>query len=192
MPGDDWQKFANLRLLYGYMYAQPGKKLLFMGGEFGQWSEWHHDESLEWHLLQYDPHSGLKKWLQDLNDLYVKNPALYERDFEPEGFEWIDCGDSQQSVISLVRKGLSEKDRMLVICNFTPVTHFDYKVGAPRKGIWKEALNSDSAYYGGSGQGNLGGIHAGQGPCHGRPYRLKLTLPPLATVYLKWEEGDGR
>jgi 1,4-alpha-glucan branching enzyme len=187
MPGDDWQKFANLRLLYGYMYAQPGKKLLFMGGEFGQWSEWHHEESLEWQLLKYDPHSGLQQWIQDLNGLYTNNPALYELDFEPAGFEWIDCNDSQQSVVSLVRKGLSAEDMMIVVCNFTPVTHFAYKLGAPRDGVWKEVLNSDSPYYGGSGQGNLGSIQAERVPRHARPYTLSLTLPPLSAVYLKWE-----
>jgi len=187
MPGDDWQKFANLRLLYGYMYAQPGKKLLFMGAEFGQWSEWHHEESLELHLLKYDSHSGLKQWVQDLNGLYINNPALYELDFESAGFEWIDCNDSQQSVVSLVRKGLSAEDMMLVVCNFTPVTHFGYKLGAPKDGVWKEVLNSDSKYYGGSGQGNLGGIQAERVPRHARSYTLSLTVPPLSAVYLKWE-----
>jgi len=191
MPGDDWQKFANLRLLYGYMYAQPGKKLLFMGGEFGQWSEWHHEESLEWHLLKYDPHSGLKQWIQDLNGLYINNPALYELDFEPAGFEWIDCSDSQQSVVSLFRKGLSPEDMMLVVCNFTPVTHFGYKLGAPGGGVWKEVLNSDSTYYGGSGHGNLGVIQAERVSHHARPCTLRLTLPPLAAVYLKWEGHAG-
>ncbi len=188
MPGDDWQKCANLRLLYGYMYAQPGKKLLFMGGEFGQWSEWHHEEGLEWHLLKYDSHSGLKQWIQDLNGLYINNPALYELDFESAGFEWIDCNDSQQSVLSFIRKGRSAEDIMLVVCNFTPVTHYGYKLGAPRGGVWKEALNSDSTYYGGSGQGNLGVIQAERIPCHARPYSLNLTLPPLAVVYLEWEK----
>jgi 1,4-alpha-glucan branching enzyme len=187
MPGDDWQKFANLRLLYGYMYAQPGKKLLFMGGELGQWSEWHHEESLEWHLLKYDSHLGLKQWIRDLNSLYINNPALYELDFESAGFEWIDCSDSQQSVISLLRKSQSAECIMLVVCNFTPVTHFGYKLGAPKGGVWQEVLNSDSKYYGGSGQGNLGGIIAERVPCHGRPYSLSLTLPPLSAVYFKWK-----
>jgi 1,4-alpha-glucan branching enzyme len=187
MPGDDWQKFANLRLLYGYMYAQPGKKLLFMGGELGQWSEWHHEESLEWHLLKYDSHLGLKQWIRDLNSLYINNPALYELDFESAGFEWIDCSDSQQSVISLLRKGQSAEDIMLVVCNFTPVTHFGYKLGAPKGAVWQEVLNSDSKYYGGSGQGNLGGIIAERVTCHGRPYSLSLTLPPLSAVYFKLE-----
>ena len=188
MPGDDWQKCANLRLLYGYMYAQPGKKLLFMGGEFGQWSEWHHEEGLEWHLLKYDSHSGLKQWIQDLNGLYINDPALYELEFESAGFEWIDCNDSQQSVLSFIRKGRSAEDIMLVVCNFTPVTHYGYKLGAPRGGVWKEALNSDSTYYGGSGQGNLGVIQAERIPCHARPYSLNLTLPPLAVVYLECEK----
>ncbi|MDH4270171.1 MAG: 1,4-alpha-glucan branching protein GlgB, partial [Dehalococcoidia bacterium] len=127
MPGDDWQKFANLRLLLGYMYAQPGKKLLFMGGEFGQWREWTHDESLEWHLLQYSAHSGLQRWVSDLNRSYRGQPALYELDFEQGGFEWIDCNDVEHSVVSLIRNGRARSDVIAVVCNFTPVTHFDYR-----------------------------------------------------------------
>jgi 1,4-alpha-glucan branching enzyme len=185
MPGDDWQKFANLRLLLGYMYAQPGKKLLFMGGEFGQWREWVHDESLEWHLLDYPPHSGLKRWVEELNRFYRGQPALYELDFEQAGFEWIDCNDVEHSVVSLMRKGRSPDDLLVVVCNFTPTTHFNYRIGVPQPGFWRELLNSDAREYGGSGQGNLGGVEAAPIPLHGRPYSLTLTLPALAIVFFK-------
>jgi len=185
MPGDDWQKFANLRLLLGYMYAQPGKKLLFMGGEFGQWREWIHDESLEWHLLQYLPHSGLQQWVSDLNRVYQGQPALYELDFEQAGFEWIDCNDVEHSVVSLIRKGRSRYDVIAAVCNFTPETHFNYRIGVPQPGLWRELLNSDAREYGGSGQGNLGGVETTLIPLHGRPYSLTITLPPLAVVFLK-------
>lgn len=189
MPGDDWQKFANLRLLLGYMYAQPGKKLLFMGAELGQWREWHHDESLDWHLLEYQRHTGIKKWVEDLNRLYRSEPALYELDCEPAGFEWIDGSDVEHSVISFIRKGKSTGSIVLVVCNFTPMTHFNYKVGAPHGGLWTELLNSDAKQYGGSGQGNLGGAESASVPWHGRPYSLKITVPPLATVFFK---SNGR
>ena len=185
MPGDDWQKFANLRLLLGYMYAQPGKKLLFMGGEFGQWREWVHDESLEWHLLQYLPHSGLQRWVSDLNRVYRSQPALYQVDFDSAGFEWVDCNDVEHSVVSLIRKGRSRDNIIAVVCNFTPVTHFNYRVGVPQPGFWRELLNSDAREYGGSGQGNLGGVEAAPIPLHGRPYSLTITLPPLAAVFFK-------
>jgi 1,4-alpha-glucan branching enzyme len=185
MPGDDWQKFANLRLLLGYMYAQPGKKLLFMGGEFGQWREWGHDESLEWHLLDYPPHSGLKRWVEDLNRFYRGQPALYELDFEQAGFEWIDCNDVEHSVVSLMRKGRSPDDLLVVVCNFTPTTHFNYRIGVPQPGFWRELLNSDAREYGGTSQGNLGGREAAPIPLHGRPYSLTITLPPLAIVFFK-------
>jgi 1,4-alpha-glucan branching enzyme len=185
MPGDDWQKFANLRLLLGYMYAQPGKKLLFMGGELGQWREWLHDESLEWHLLQYLPHSGLQQWVSDLNRFYRGQPALYELDFEQAGFEWIDCNDVEHSVVSLMRKGHSPDDLLVVVCNFTPTTHFNYRIGVPQAGFWRELLNSDAKEYGGSGQGSLGRVEATPIPLHGRPYSLTITLPPLAAVFFK-------
>jgi 1,4-alpha-glucan branching enzyme len=185
MPGDDWQKFANLRLLLGYMYAQPGKKLLFMGGEFGQWREWIHDESLEWHLLQYLPHFGLQQWVSDLNRFYRDQPALYELDFQQAGFEWIDCNDVVHSTISLIRKGRSPDDTVAVVCNFTPMTHFNYRVGVPQSGFWRELMNSDAKEYGGSGQGNLGGVEALPIPIHGRSYSLTITLPPLAAVFFK-------
>jgi len=191
MPGDDWQKFANLRLLYGAMYAQPAKKLLFMGGEFGQWREWNHETGLEWHLLQYGPHAGLQRWVRDLNHLYRMEPALHELDFDPAGFEWIDCNDSDSSVVSLMRRGHSTEDLILVISNFTPIVRPNYRVGVPRGGGWKEILNSDAEIYGGSGQGNLGGLEAKPVPCHGRPFSLNLNLPPLAAVFFK-KEGEKR
>ena len=188
MPGDNWQKFANLRLLFGYMYAQPGKKLIFMGGEFGQWREWTHEVSLDWHLLNYPPHSGLRRWITDLNRLYHGQSALHQLDFEPAGFEWIDSGDCEHSVLSFIRKGRSDGDSMLVVANFTPMTHFNYRVGVPRPGFWREMLNSDAREYGGSGQGNLGGASAAPIPCHGRPYSMKLVLPPLAVLFFKRAE----
>jgi len=185
MPGDDWQKFANLRLLFGYMYAQPAKKLLFMGGEFGQWQEWKHEESLEWHLLQFVPHAGLKRWVADLNQLYRSEPALHQLDCDPAGFEWIDCLDAESSIISLLRKGKSTGDLVLAVCNFTPVPRLNYLVGAPRGGFWRELLNSDAAQYGGSSLGNLGGVEAAPMPLHGRTHSLALTLPPLSALFFK-------
>ena len=187
MPGDDWQKFANLRLLLGYMYAQPGKKLLFMGGELGQWREWQHDESLDWHLLQYQRHAELQRWVKDLNRLYRSEPALHEFDCDPAGFEWIDCTDTDHSVISFIRKGRSTGNMVLTVCNFTPVPRFNYRVGVPQGGFWKELLNSDAKEYGGSGQGNLGGVEAAKIPAHSRPYSLNLTLPPLAVLFFMSE-----
>jgi 1,4-alpha-glucan branching enzyme len=186
MSGDDWQKFANLRLLYGYMYAQPGKKLLFMGGEFGQWNEWYHEESLHWHLLDYPPHATLQRWVEDLNRTYRQEPALHQLDFDPAGFEWIDCNDSLNSILSLKRKGRTEEDSLIIVCNFTPVPRHNYRVGVPRPGFWREILNSDAEEYGGSGHGNLGGIEASPIPFHGRPCSINLTLPPLAAVFLKY------
>ncbi len=189
MPGDDWQKFANLRALLGYMYAQPGKKLLFMGGEFGQWDEWYHEVSLDWHLVQHPPHAGLQKWVEDLNRTYRGEPAFHELDFDPAGFEWIDCNDSDQSTISLMRKGHNAKDVIIVACNFTPVPRHDYRVGVPYGGMWHEILNSDAEEYGGSGQGNMGGVAALAVPFHNRPFSLTLTLPPLGIVCLKGSGG---
>ena len=185
MPGDDWQKFANLRLLFGYQYSHPGKKLLFMGGEFGQWREWNHDQSLDWHLLGNAPHQGIQRWLQDLNHFYRSEPALYARDFENNGFEWVDLHDWEHSIISFFRKGEKPEDQVLVVCNFTPVPHTDYRVGVPHGGFWREVLNSDAVIYGGSGQGNVGGIEAAPIPAHGRYYSLSLTLPPLGALYFK-------
>ena len=187
MPGDDWQKFANLRLLLGYMYAQPGKKLLFMGGEFGQWNEWTHDASLDWYLLGSAPHGEAQRWVSDLNRFYRSEPALFEMDCDPKGFEWIDCSDAEGSVVSLLRKAKSTGDCVLVIANFTPVPRYNYRVGAPKGGFWRETLNSDATIYGGSGHGNLGGIESSPVTLHGRPYSLTLTVPPLAMLFLKSE-----
>ena len=184
MPGDDWQKFANLRLLLGYMYGQPGKKLLFMGGEFGQWSEWYHEASLDWRLLDEPRHAALQRWVEDLNRVYRQEPALFTQDFTPAGFEWIDCNDVMQSVITFLRKG-REGEIILVACNFTPVPRYNYRVGAPAGGFWQEVLNSDAVDYGGSGHGNLGGMEAAPIPCHGRLNSLNLTLPPLGVVFFK-------
>jgi 1,4-alpha-glucan branching enzyme len=185
MPGDYWQKFANLRLLFGYMYAQAAKKLLFMGGELGQWSEWNHDQSLDWNLADYPSHAGLQKWVADLNHAYRNQPALHELDFDWQGFDWIDCNDSEQSIISLIRKGKSEDDVVVVVCNFTPVPRYDYRIGVPMAGYWRELLNSDAADYGGSGMGNMGGVEAEAISHHGQPYSVNLTLPPLAIAFFK-------
>ena len=185
MPGDEWQKFANLRALFGYMYAQPAKKLLFMGGEFGQWREWVHDSSLDWDLLDYPLHAGLQRWVEDLNRLYRSEPALHELDCDPAGFEWIDCNDADSSVLSLIRKAKSSSAIMLVLCNFTPVPRYSYRVGTPRGGQWQEILNSDAARYGGSNMGNLGGAETAPIGLHGRPYSLTLTLPPLSVSFFK-------
>ncbi|MBU0503738.1 MAG: 1,4-alpha-glucan branching protein GlgB [Candidatus Omnitrophota bacterium] len=185
MPGDDWQKFANLRLLYGYMYGHPGKKLLFMGQEFAQRSEWNHDESLEWQLLGYPDHERLQRWLKELNYLYKTEPALYENDFNANGFEWMDCIDWERGIISFMRKSKTAASPVLVVCNFTPVPRTNYKIGIPMGGYWREALNSDAKEYGGSGYGNLGGIEAAPLPSHGKYYSLSLTVPPLATLFFK-------
>ncbi len=190
MPGDEWQRFANLRLLLGWMFAQPGKKLLFMGDEFGQIKEWQHDESLEWHVLQYANHAGLQKWVADLNRCYRAEPSLHELDAEPAGFEWIDANDGPQSVLSFVRQGRSRKDRLAVVANFTPVSRLAYRIGVPRGGFWREILNSDGSEYWGSGVGNSGGAAATPSPAHGRPWSLELILPPLGIVFLKSEGGE--
>ncbi|MDZ7378670.1 MAG: 1,4-alpha-glucan branching protein GlgB [candidate division KSB1 bacterium] len=183
MPGYDEHKFANLKLLLGYMYAQPGKKLLFMGGEFGQWQEWNHNTSLDWHLLAQAPHAGLQRWVRDLNRCYRKVPALHEGDCDPSGFAWVDCNDAEGSVVSFLRQGKTTHDIVLVVCNFTPVPRSNYRLGVPCGGLWREMLNSDARDYAGNGYGNLGGVEAVPVPCHGRPYSLMLTLPPLATVF---------
>jgi 1,4-alpha-glucan branching enzyme len=185
MPGDDWQKFANLRLLLGYMTAQPGKKLLFMGGEFGQWRQWDHDTSLDWHLTQYAPHAGIQNWLADLNRLYRTEPALHELDCDYRGFEWIDCNDAEGSVLAFLRKSSRADDSILVVMNFTPVPRWPYRVGVPSAGFWQELLNGNAQVYGGSGQGNMGGVEAEAVPSHGRPYSIRLTLPPLSVAFFK-------
>jgi 1,4-alpha-glucan branching enzyme len=185
MPGDSWQQFANLRLLYGYMWGHPGKKLLFMGGEFGQRREWGHDESLEWHVLQYPEHDGLRRWVADLNRLYRSEPALYQVDFEQSGFEWVDCNDSEQSVLSFLRWPRGGGAPVLVVCNFTPVPRTNYIVGVPQGGYWRELANSDATLYGGGGMGNFGGIEAVPVAAHGRFHSLAVTLPPLAVLMFK-------
>jgi 1,4-alpha-glucan branching enzyme len=185
MPGDDWQKFSNLRLLFGYMFGQPGKKLLFMGGEWGQGHEWDHETSLEWHQLGNSLHAGMQQWLSDLNRLYRTEPALHEQDCRQQGFEWIDCNDSSASVISFVRKGANTSENILVLCNLTPVPRLNYQVGVTYGGFWQELLNSDAADYGGSGMGNLGGVEAVPLSWHGQPYSLTLALPPLGVMFFK-------
>jgi 1,4-alpha-glucan branching enzyme len=185
MPGDEWQRFANLRLLFAYMFAQPGKKLLFMGGEFGQSREWSHERSLDWDLLQYPVHRGVQSWVRDLNHLYRDHPALHDLEFEPSGFEWVDCNDARMSVISLLRKGPTPRETILVACNFTPVPREAYQVGVPLGGWWRELLNSDGREYAGSGMGNGGGAVAEAKAHHGRKYSMKILLPPLAAVFFK-------
>ena len=186
MPGDTWQQFANLRLLLGYMWAHPGKKLLFMGGEFGQRREWTHDGALEWSVLRYGEHAGVQRWVADLNALYRREPALHEVDFEPAGFEWIDRQDAEASVLTFLRRP-RHGPPVLVVCNFTPVPRANYVVGVPEGGYWRELLNSDATHYGGSGVGNLGGVDAAPVPSHGHFHSLALTVPPLATIFLKPE-----
>jgi 1,4-alpha-glucan branching enzyme len=187
MPGDDWQRFANLRLLFGYMYAQPGKKLLFMGGEIGQWDEWNHETSLDWHLLEHESHAGVQRWMEALNRAYREEPALHELDFSPAGFSWIDANDADNSVLSFIRIAESTGDIILAVFNFTPVPRENYRIGVPDGGRWKEILNSDASEYWGSGGGNYGGVTAEPSPWHGRPYSLNLYLPALAAVFLKSE-----
>lgn len=185
MPGDDWQKLANLRLLFGLMYGFPGKKLIFMGGEFAQWNEWNHEQSLDWHLAEFDRHKGIQRWVGDLNRLYQKEPSLHEVDFHYQGFEWIDFQDNAGSVISFERRSREHREWLLAVCNFTPVPRSNYRVGVPSPGNFKEILNSDASVYGGSNLGNLGGNSADPLPMHGRPFSLNLTLPPLAMLFLK-------
>jgi 1,4-alpha-glucan branching enzyme len=188
MPGDRWQKFANLRAYYGYMFGHPGKKLLFMGCEFAQAAEWNHDQSLDWHLLDDAKHDGVRKLVRDLNELYRATPALYERDFVPEGFEWIDHHDAQRSVLSFVRRGASADTLIAVVCNFTPSVHRGYRLGVPAAGRWRECLNTDSAHYGGSNVGTPLGEAASEAVgCHGRAQSIVVDLPPLATVMFEWK-----
>lgn len=187
MPGDEWQKFANLRLLFGYMYSQPGKKLLFMGGEFGQQNEWYHERSLDWHLTNGPINSGLQRWVEDLNRTYRSRPALFLEDFTPAGFEWIDANDSDKSMISYLRRGGNANETIAVVCNFTPVPRHNYRIGVPFGGTWQEILNSDATLYGGSGQGNMGSVETAPVPFHGRPCSLTLTVPPLGVVFLARE-----
>src|SRR4051812_8250842 len=184
MPGDDWQKFANLRLLYGYMFAQPGKKLLFQGGEFAQWKEWKHDHSLDWHQRPHPPHAGMERWVSDLNKLYTSEPAMHQGDCHAGGFEWVDASDAAASIMSFLRRG-DDGSSVLVVCNFTPVVRHDYRVGVPYGGYWRELLNSDATVYWGSGQGNSGGVTADNEGWNGRPYSVSLTLPPLGVLFFR-------
>jgi 1,4-alpha-glucan branching enzyme len=184
MPGDEWQRFANARLLLGYMYMLPGKKLLFMGSEFGQIAEWNHERSLDWHVLQYPVHAGLKRWVQDLNRVYREQPGLHEEDCASEGFYWINASDCDNSVLTFVRRGRKLGSEVVVACNFTPVPRHGYVVGVPHLGYWKEILNSDAELYAGSGQGNLGGVEASPYGWNGQPARIEITLPPLGIVVL--------
>jgi len=185
MPGDTWQKLANLRLLLGYMYGHPGKKLLFMGSEFGEWNEWNHESSPNWHLLKESRHEGIQRWVCDLNAVIRKERALHQIDFESRGFEWVDASDASSSVISFLRKGLDSIQSVLVVCNNTPVLRRDYAVGVPTKGSWSELLNSDAKHYGGSGVGNFGEVETTDVQSQGKPYSLNLILPPLACLFLK-------
>ena len=188
IPGDWWQKFATLRLLFGYQYTHPGKKLNFMGSEFGQWREWSEQRSLDWHLVeQFDTHRKLQAWTRDLNRVYRQQPALYERDFDPAGFRWIEANDADQSVLSYLRFAADPSDFLVVVCNFTPVPRYDYRIGVPEPGYYREILNSDAAMYGGGNIGNLGGRRADPLGWHGYPQSLSLTIPPLGMLLLKLE-----
>ncbi|MCW5698752.1 MAG: 1,4-alpha-glucan branching protein GlgB [Rhodospirillales bacterium] len=191
MPGDRWQKFANLRAYYAFMFTHPGKKLLFMGCEFAQEREWNHDASLDWHLLDDPSHSGVQRLVRDLNHLYRDVSALHQLDCEPAGFEWIDCTDWEKSVISFLRKGREPADIAVVVCNLTPIIRESYKVGVPRGGLYRECINTDAKIYGGGNIGNAGAVLAAETPCHGRPLSLELTLPPLATVIFVPEREIG-
>ena len=192
MSGDEWQRFANLRALFGYMYGMSGKKLLFMGGDIGQWSEWNHDSSIDWHLLSYERHAQIREWVSRLNSVYREIPALHELDCSPAGFEWINADDVEQSVIAFMRKSTDALDVVLVVSNFTPVPRLKYRLGVPRGGTWQVLANSDDAAYGGSGMVTLTAMKSSRVTCHGRPFSIELTLPPLATVLLRPEtEGRG-
>jgi 1,4-alpha-glucan branching enzyme len=185
MPGDDWQKFATLRALYGYMYGHPGKKLMFMGAEFGQWREWNYDASLDWHLLGEAMHGALRRWVQDLNHTYQRERSLHEIDFDPSGFRWIDCQDNENSVVSLIRRARDPHDFTVIVTNFTPVPRPGYRFGVPESGWYRELLNSDSERYGGSNMGNGGGAHTEAIPAHGFDHSISVTVPPLGFLLLK-------
>jgi 1,4-alpha-glucan branching enzyme len=191
MTGDEWRKYANLRLLFGYQYAQPGKKLLFMGGELAQWPEWNHESSIEWHALSDRHHAGVQKWVADLNRLYRAEPALHEGDFYARQFEWIDYTDARNSTLSFLRKARSSGDLILAVFNFTPQVRQGYRVGVPRGGTWKELLNSDAGCYGGSDQGNRGGVQAESFRWHNRDWSLNLTLPPLGALFFVSRDQGG-
>jgi len=184
MPGDNWQAFANLRLYYAFMYCHPGKKLLFMGGEFAQRREWNHNSSLDWHLLKAPAHAGVQKLVQDLNAFYRNTPALYEKDCNADGFDWIDCSDNEQSVIAFVRRGREASRLVITVCNLTPVIRQDYRIGVPMSGRYQECLNTDAHFYGGSGVGNYGAVHSDPISTHGHQDSLKLVLPPLSALIM--------
>jgi 1,4-alpha-glucan branching enzyme len=187
MPGDDWQMFANLRTLFGYMWAHPGKKLLFMGGEFAQRREWTHEGELEWWVSELPGHGGVKRLIGDLNRVYRREAALHQIDFSPEGFEWVDVGNAEMSVLAFLRKSAGNGAPLLVVCNFTPVPRANFLVGVPARGIWREIINTDAREYGGSGWGNLGGVESAPVSAHGRTESINLSLPPLSTIILRWE-----
>jgi 1,4-alpha-glucan branching enzyme len=187
MPGDQWQRFASLRTLYGFMFGHPGKKLMFMGGEFGQTREWDHDVSLDWHLVQYPLHRGLQRLVADLNRVYREEASLHELDVTPEGFSWIDCNDHDNSVVSFLRRARDPGNFTAFVLNFTPVPRQAYRVGVPAAGAYRELLNTDAAVYGGSNAGNAGLATTEEIPAHGYPHSLSLTIPPLACVVLKPE-----
>ena len=184
-PGDPWQRAATLRILYTFMYAHPGKKLLFMGAELGQWSEWSQETSIDWHLLDFELHVGLSRFVRALNEVYASEPALYEIDFEAGGFDWIDCSDHESSVISLIRRGHDPREWLVAVLNWTPMVREAYRVGVPDAGYYRELLNSDASYYGGTNVGNAGGLSTEPIPAHGRTHSLSLTLPPLGGLILK-------
>jgi 1,4-alpha-glucan branching enzyme len=187
MPGDLWQQFANMRLFFGYLTSHPGKKLMFMGGEFGQRGEWNAEWSLEWSLLDYDSHRGLQNLTADLNSVYRNQPALHEVDFDWHGFEWIDCNDADWSVLSFIRRAKDPSDFVVVAANFTPVQRDAYRVGVPEPGFYREILNTDAEKYGGTNVGNLGGVHAEAVPWNNKPYSIYLRLPALGVIYFKHE-----
>jgi 1,4-alpha-glucan branching enzyme len=190
MPGDEWRKFANLRLLFAYMFTHPGTKLIFMGGEFGQSGEWNHDKSLDWHLLEYTPHRGVQEVLKDLNALYKSEKALHEFSFDAKGFEWVDYSDRENSVMIFMRKGSNPKENLLVVCNFTPEVRHDYRIGVPVRGNWKEIFNSDNTKYGGSGIVNQGTLTTRPVKYHNQDYSCAITLSPLAVSVLKLHEAE--
>jgi 1,4-alpha-glucan branching enzyme len=188
MPGDEWRRFANLRLMYSYMFTHPGTKLLFMGGEFGQSSEWNHDRTLDWHLLEYGPHKGVLTLIKDLNALYKAEPSLYQFSFDNRGFEWVDYSDRENSVIVYMRKGENKEDSLIVICNFTPEARPLYRIGVPFRGTWHEIFNSDNLKYSGSGVLNQGLLYTTPVKYHGKDYSVSITLPPLGISVLKLKE----
>jgi 1,4-alpha-glucan branching enzyme len=191
MPGDDWQRAANLRALYGYMYAHPGKKLLFMGNEIAQWREWNHDEGLPWGSVDEPPHVGVRQLVRDLNRLYQDEPALHQVDYDPAGFEWIDCTDNENSVISFIRRARNADDAVVVVLNFTPLVREVYRLGVPAPGRYREIINTNAAVYGGTNVGNGGVLETTPDPSHGHPQSISLTLPPLSALILKRDSESG-